>query len=229
MHMKNQWEHLLKEVNETLADLKPDVERLQKNGILLENIAEKMTFARLFIVTCIGAVRQEKYGRIQWGIMSLLGFLLVGTVLILGLASGSATADYELPPRDTPATGVTTTDSFGMSVGVRIHLQGQFVQSWPWDTFHWQEDLWHVVEWNDHDGNWIPVDGWQGRFDTIFPEETVMVAQRELWATNEHLGTGPFRWLVYEGENGRLMKTSEAFYLPDEAGDVVTVRVELAP
>lgn len=79
--------------------------------------------------------------------------------------------------------------------------------------------LWTRVQWQDALGNWHAVAGWQGAFN---PD------QRVLWYVGaEHLGKGPFRWLVYEGETGGLLATSDPFDLPSHPGDVLRVPVSL--
>ena len=174
----------------------------------------------------------KKYGPInlQFGLLHLITLLGVVTMLILAIAH-SATADYELPPRESPETSEqpAVVDSPALSVGGRVHLRVHFSQDWPWNQLHWQEDLWHVVEWYDHAGTWYTVDGWQGNLDTIEQEGDGWVGQKELWAAKEELGTGPYRWRVYQGVDGPLMATSPDFYLPSEAGKVVSVDLELAP
>ena len=166
----------------------------------------------------------------NFGLLHLITLLGAATVLILAIAH-SATADYELPPRESPetTTPITTFDTPALSVGGRIYLRVHFAQDWPWDQLHWQEDLWHVVEWYDHTGTWYPVDGWHGNLDTIQQEGDGWVGQKELWAAKDDLGTGPFRWKVYQGEGGPVLATSPEFYLPIESGKTVSVDLELAP
>lgn len=168
-------------------------------------------------------------GRTQFGMLHLITLLGAATILILAIAH-SATADYELPPRELPETNTPVTkDDLGLAVGGRIYLRAHFAQDWPWDQLHWQEDLWHVIEWYDHAGNWFLVDGWHGNLDTIQQEGDGWVGQKELWAAKDDLGTGPFRWKVYQGGvEGALLATSPEFYLPSESGKVVSVALELS-
>lgn len=164
----------------------------------------------------------------------LLLFIGMGTILMLNVANG-ANADYELPPRQTPVPGdqenPKTTQSLeaGMaSAGSRVHLRVLFSNDWPWDLLHWQNDLWIVVQWHDHVDTWRDVSGWQGTLDTIYQEDG-WVGVKELWISAEDLNSGPFRWLVYQGENGRLLATSDPFYLPAEPGALANVDMPLAP
>jgi hypothetical protein len=52
---------------------------------------------------------------------------------------------------------------------------------------------------------------------------------KELWLADEHLGTGPYRWQMYEHKDGRLLTTSDAFYLPSKGGDLMAVDMMLQP
>ena len=159
-------------------------------------------------------------------------FTLLGGIIILILAvANSATADYKLPPRNTPDPTAEPNSQSGSvtSAGGRVHLRVLFSRDWPWDTMHWQEGLWHVIEWNDHAGTWYAVDGWQGTLETIQQEDDRWVGQKELWVAQDNFGAGPFRWLIYKGEGGALMATSPEFYLPSESGNTISVELELSP
>jgi hypothetical protein len=50
------------------------------------------------------------------------------------------------------------------------------------------------------------MDGWQGTLDEG--------DQKMWWLAPDLFGKGPFRWLVYQGERGNLLATSDPFYLP---------------
>lgn len=77
--------------------------------------------------------------------------------------------------------------------------------------------LWTRIQWQDASGNWHDVAGWQGTFDEN---------QRVLWYVGaDHLGTGPFRWLVYASEQGDLLGMSAPFALPAGHGEVLRVWV----
>jgi len=52
---------------------------------------------------------------------------------------------------------------------------------------------------------------------------------KELWLADAHLGTGPYRWQVMVREDGRLLTTSDQFYLPSKGGDLLTVEMMLEP
>lgn len=79
--------------------------------------------------------------------------------------------------------------------------------------------LWTRIQWQDAFGAWRDIEGWQG----FFNED-----QRVLWYVGEeHLGNGPFRWLVYENQGGDLLATSQPFSMPSRSGEVLRVEVSL--
>jgi len=113
-----------------------------------------------------------------------------------------------------------------------IELQAQFPPSgasrrWPWTAVHWQE-LWTTVEWQDARGEWRAVEGWQGTLDGVRFGDGAPTGQKTWWAAEDDLGSGPFRWMVYRARGGRLLATSEAFYLPGSIGATTTVVVSLS-
>ena len=81
--------------------------------------------------------------------------------------------------------------------------------------------LWTEVQWEGQPGAWYDVDGWRGHFNR---DELVT-----WWVAQDDLGTGPFRWLIYESEGGELLAISDLFDLPAAGGAMVTVKVSLTP
>ena len=72
--------------------------------------------------------------------------------------------------------------------------------------------------------------GWQGTLDRVEAEDgSDVVGYKTWWVGEDDLGKGPFRWLVYQSEGGRLLATSEPFDLPGSGGATVVVEVSLAP
>lgn len=180
-----------------------------------------------------GAVKmkyeQTVNGRI--GIFYLIAFLGLLASLLLLLRPLTATADnLDLPPRETPGVEVEAEEPEVIinGLGARVHLQAHFSQDWPWEAMHWQEDLWIVVQWLDEEGVWQDVAGWQGTLDAIQQVEDWQ-GVKELWLADVHLGTGPYRWQVFERDNGRLLSTSDEFYLPNKGGDLLTLEMMLKP
>jgi hypothetical protein len=81
--------------------------------------------------------------------------------------------------------------------------------------------LWTVVQWQDALGGWHDVEGWRGTLDEG--------DKKTWWVDKADYAKGPFRWVVYQGQGGDLLGTSESFYLPSGHGQIVTVEVSLAP
>ncbi len=80
-------------------------------------------------------------------------------------------------------------------------------------------DVWTAVQWQDNDGNWILVDGWQG---------STNAENQVLWyVAKENLGEDPFRWMVYDAPDGSLLAASDPFELPERAKQTVFVEVVL--
>ncbi len=79
-------------------------------------------------------------------------------------------------------------------------------------------DVWTTIQWQDDDGDWHLVDGWQGHTN----------AENEVkwYVAKDNLGSGPFRWLVYDESCGSLLARSDPFDLPGQSRQ--TVRVDVA-
>ena len=170
---------------------------------------------------------QFRNGRI--GIYYLIALFSLAAFGLLLLAARSATADgYELPPREDAKPPVNEVEIVPNGQGARVHLQAHFSQNWPWDTMHWQEDLWLKVQWLDNEGNWQDVDGWQGTLDAIQQQEDWM-GVKEIWLADALLGTGPYRWQMYVKDTGQMLTVSEPFYLPSKGGDLMALDLMLEP
>ncbi len=76
---------------------------------------------------------------------------------------------------------------------------------------------WTIVQWQDGFGAWHDVQGWQGTLD-----DGVQI----WWVAERDLHTGPFRWTLYQSQDGALLDVSESFYLPSNTGQVVLVEME---
>ena len=115
-------------------------------------------------------------------------------------------AGATLPPRDPTVTPTVmtsvapdspvTTGSSG-PVGAYLVLQDA------------QPGAWSMVQWQDSNGHWQQVDGWQG--------EVGVDGRVVWWVSRKDFGTGPFRWLV-DGS------ATAPFYLPSEANTWQVVR-----
>ncbi|MGD1993228.1 MAG: hypothetical protein PVI59_08555 [Anaerolineae bacterium] len=159
--------------------------------------------------------------------------LLVGSLIVAGVASATAlallprlvqAAPEGLPPRpSTPTPAVQTpAPAKAAPVGASIVLLITFDDDWPTRGLAWQ-DLWTVVEWQDENGAWHVVEGWQGGVDKVAGH----TGRATWWLANDLLGRGPFRWVVYQHQGGPVMVISESFHLPAFRGGIVTVDVSL--
>jgi hypothetical protein len=155
-----------------------------------------------------------------------LAFTTVTTCVVLAiilLAVLPETAEA-LPPRPTVPL---PPDDIEPSAQAQIQLQVRFPDSWPWQTTHWQ-DLWTMVQWQDPSGAWHDVEGWQGTLDEVrCSENGDVTGYKTWWVGGEHMGKGPFRWLVYQGKGSRLLATSESFDLPSINKAMLVVEVSL--
>lgn len=81
-------------------------------------------------------------------------------------------------------------------------------------------EVWTAVQWQDpHTGDWHLVDGWRGSTN----------ADHEVrwYVGQDDLGSGPFRWLVYDAHDGNMLITSDLFDLPEQSGQTIAVSVTL--
>ncbi len=166
----------------------------------------------------------------------ILAFFAGALLLIAWLPAMVQAAPAALPPRPsptptnepvvtppaTPPTGVPTSQPAhrAPAASALIRLQAYFDPARiPWQT------LWTVVQWQDGQGEWHNVDGWQGTFDEVTGNE----GQKVWWVAKAHLGTGPFRWMIYNSNTGKIFAVSNHFYLPAALDQAVIVQVQLAP
>ena len=104
-----------------------------------------------------------------------------------------------------------------------IVLEVTFSDGWPARGLAWQ-DLWTVVEWQDVDGTWREVAGWQGGLDKVGGG----LGWKVWWLEDDLFGRRPFRWMVYERQGGAAMAVSESFDLPGREGEAIIVETSLA-
>lgn len=168
----------------------------------------------------------------SWGlVLSSVGALLI-TLLVPMVVHASSPNLLPPPPPPPPSPSPTPSPPSAhkrQPAGAPIELHAQFPQAGLRGTVHWQE-LWIVVQWQDARGAWHDVEGWRGELDEVVTgEDGEVVGHKTWWVAKPDLGTGPFRWLVYEGRQGRRLATSVPFDLPDTKGRTVRVEVSLAP
>jgi hypothetical protein len=110
-------------------------------------------------------------------------------------------------------------------VTAAIELEATFPADWPWTELGWQT-LWTAVEWQDPEGNWHAVAGWQGTLDEVGVEDGAVVGRKTWWVDEGNLGAGPFRWVVrHQGEE---LGVSDPFSLPALRKGRTVVEVGLA-
>lgn len=170
----------------------------------------------------------------------LVAALAVAAMVLLlawsGIAASAGTSESEMvvptstrpptPPLPTVTSPPRPSKFTGTQRSGAVDLQVRFPSGWPWDD-PWQ-DLWTVVQWQDNLGDWHDVLGWQGHLDDIeVGEAGHVVGEKRWWVAPADLGTGPFRWLVYQRQDGRLLATSASFHLPNVREESKAVEVLL--
>ena len=163
--------------------------------------------------------QKNRYARTKLTTTSVCILLALALLPLVALAA-------ELPPSPPPPPLPAPANITGATLELRV----QFSQAWPWATIRWQ-DLWTVVQRQKSiGGGWCDVAGWQGGLDGVaVGTDGEITGQKAWWVAKEDLGRGTYRWLVYEGEGGDLLATSDPFYPPDASGRPVTVEVPLVP
>ena len=161
--------------------------------------------------------------------------VIVGTLWVLGLLplmTWAASSDFPvrptaapptepaLPSRPTPQPGTGPESRSRVLDGGFIELQVRLNRVWTPTEQPWQE-LWTIVQWQDHAGGWQDVEGWQGTLDEVDGD----VGRKVWWVNDDDLDTGPFRWVIYQSRGGDVLIRSESFHLPPRTGTVIVVDV----
>ncbi|KAA3664604.1 MAG: hypothetical protein DWQ04_04850 [Chloroflexi bacterium] len=126
--------------------------------------------------------------------------------------SQTPTASADLPPREhtpTPESSLAPID------GSQHKKFGAYIVLSTTTKF---EGYWSEIQWQDEFGIWNDVDGWKGHIE---PDGT-----KTWWVKNKDFDTGPFRWLIYDEEDGYINKKSEPFTLPMIDKEVLIIVVE---
>ncbi|GIK56642.1 MAG: hypothetical protein BroJett015_23050 [Chloroflexota bacterium] len=171
-----------------------------------------------------------------------ISILFMGTAVLLlaalMLPLFAAAQEGELPPRGgepptatpvpqepTPAPPTATPEPVAepAQTGSRLQLHAHYGPNWQWHLTAWQE-LWTEVQWSDG-ANWYPVEGWRGQMDNISQVGGQWVSVREWWVGGENLGSGPYRWVIYERQGGAALLTSSPFSLPARGGETMVISV----
>ena len=170
-------------------------------------------------------------------ITGVLGVLMLAALLPLLAPSLTLAAPSDLPPRPTPVpTPIPQPPPPALpfrqpSPWAAIELQAQFSPAWPWSELPWGS-LWTVVHWQDSSGKWQEVKGWQGTLDEIVGGATPTHSwqgRKVWWVAEKDWGTGPFRWAIYQSQDGPVLAESEPFQLPDASGQRLIVELPLKP
>jgi hypothetical protein len=166
--------------------------------------------------------RHASQGRLVAGVVAGSGLLALA--LLLAVAQPTLA---DLPPRPTSPAAPTAQPKPGLAGGA-LALYVRFDPAWPWESAPWQ-GLWTVVQWQDGQGAWHDVAGWQGTLDGVEVADGAVTGHKTWWVGQGDLGKGPFRWIVYAGKAGSALATSAPFDLPGFNGGEVAVEVLLAP
>lgn len=152
-------------------------------------------------------------------------------VLLLSFLAPPQPAQADLPPRPTeiPDTPEPTEEPAAAEPppGSLIQLEVEFPVDWPWREIHGRT-LWTRVQWQDVQGRWHDVKGWQGELDAITLASDGTAAGTKMWWLGEdNQGTGPFRWQVAVGRGGDVLAVTDPFNLPEVDGQLKTIEVSL--
>jgi hypothetical protein len=142
-------------------------------------------------------------------LIAVLGLNLI-VVLALAWSTMPVQAGPALPPRDhLPAQPPPheEDDDDDQLVGAYIELEAPGVPA----------GAWAVVQWQDRNGHWHDVAGWQG----------TMGNSSRWWVHPKDFGTGSFRWLVRQEPDGPVVEMSEPFNLPGQAGETIQVPIAI--
>jgi hypothetical protein len=123
-------------------------------------------------------------------------------------------AGPSLPPRNDPRP--TTQPDDGRKNDDDDAMVGAYIELHVQPN---QANLWAVVQWQDHAGNWHDVSGWRGALEAG--------DYQRWWVAPKDFDTGPFHWLVTQGPGGPALGISQPFSLPVTAGEVVQMMVPL--
>ena len=140
--------------------------------------------------------------------------VIIALVLFAGrqLVSEPARASAMLPPRPTAVPSATPSPTptpdvdESEEIGATIELRARGMPA----------DAWTIVQWQDAQGDWHDVEGWQGTLD-----EDV----KRGWVAPADFRKGPFRWAIYQTEGGTLLATSSSFDLPESPHQIVSISV----
>ena len=146
----------------------------------------------------------------------LLGLVFVGMALglLLWAAWTPVQAGAGLPSRDTPTPTRDASrdddddDNKGSATPVGAYIVLQTTSS--------QAGTWSAVQWQDNNGDWQTVEGWQGP----------LPVNNRWWVAAKDFKTGPFRWAILNGPGGEILSASTPFNLPGQANETLFVNLD---
>jgi hypothetical protein len=143
----------------------------------------------------------------------LVGWV-TGVLFVVLLSCGillAPDAEASLPSRATPTPTLSSRSGRDKEderpIGAWIELHTQSVPA----------GAWAVVQWQDSAGNWHDVEGWRGE----------LAKSSRWWVAHKDFGTGAFRWVIMQGQDGPLVGASPAFNLPGSANETLQVTLSL--
>lgn len=148
-------------------------------------------------------IKQPKYTNV-----SLLAGLLVLVLASLVFQPTSLNAQGTPLPTATPWGTPAPTQVAPSAEGGTLILQ----------AYNAPAAGWTVVQWQDANGGWHDVAGWQSQLTNGYVG---------WWVDPGNFAEGPFRWVMLASENGEMVDATEAFSLPGYSGDVVLVEMRL--
>jgi hypothetical protein len=158
---------------------------------------------------------QQAKARLTIIVGVMLTLLLINLLFGLPWPSLVAKAGPTLPPRKPPATSSPAKsdddDDDSKPLGAYIELQVAPART----------GIWSIVQWQDSAGGWQDVGGWQSPLG--------VTGYQRWWVAAKDFGSGPFRWIVTQGQGGSILGESEAFTLPRGANETMRVVVSLGP
>jgi hypothetical protein len=148
-------------------------------------------------------------------LLMILG--LLGVLFVLPLQVQADGAAVQLTPRPT-LVPLPTEPPVPTATPIFVaptSIEGAYIE------LHITQEAWSVVQWQDGQGAWHHVEGWQGLAD----EQGAV----RWWVGPAQFGLGPFRWVIYDKPGGTLLAVSQSFDLPQVARQRVVVEVTLQP
>jgi hypothetical protein len=137
-------------------------------------------------------------------------------LLMLLVVAFRPAGTLDLPPRPTitatltptPTMASTPSPTRSVSALAAIYLHRDPAVS----------GLWTAVQWQDGQGEWHDVSGWQAPFND-YGVVAWTVAETE-W------GGGPMRWVVYDAAGDEALIVTSSFTLPQRDGEQVHMAVQ---